>query len=92
MNSDVLTYFEAARLLRTYDPATRRPAVRILIDLARGASDPIRTRSQDLLVEQFGPYAGGGALPGCVAPISEVQICDEQERDCRLCPWLWLGA
>lgn len=82
-------YFQAALSLRSNNPAIRGPAIRALIELALNAHGSVQARAERALIQEFGPYAGGGALLGCAAPIAEVHICDQQDRDCQTCPWLW---
>jgi hypothetical protein len=73
----------AIRALRSDDPTIRRPAISMLLNLARQGQG----RSGRVLTEEFGPYAPSEDLSGCSAPIETVHGCD---GNCRSCVWLWL--
>jgi hypothetical protein len=77
----------AVRALRSDDPAIRRPAISMLLELARQDHGTIRTTAERVLTDEFGPYAVSDGLPGCSAPIEAVEVCD---GNCRSCVWLWL--
>jgi hypothetical protein len=83
---DLAAYFAAARALRSELPVIRRPAITVLLDLARRATGPIRARAERALREQFGPYVVSEGLSGCAAPIEIVEKCD---GNCSECPWFW---
>lgn len=90
LKSEAKMFFCASHDFRSEDPSERLPAVATLIALARSAIPPIRSRAAAMLVKEFGPYAVTHGLSGCAAPISEVETCSVQTRDCRGCPWFWL--
>ncbi len=91
MDSEAKMFFCASQGFRSDAPQARRAAVAELIALARNASPPIRSRAAAVLVKEFGPYAVTHGLSGCAAPISEVELCSGETRDCRNCPWAWLS-
>lgn len=82
--------FCAAQDFRSGCPSERLSAVRKFTALARKASPPIGSSAAAILANEFGPYAASDGLPGCAAPISEVERCSVETRDCRDCPWVWL--
>ena len=84
----IAAYFSAACALRSDSPAVRRPAVSMLLELARHATGPVRARAERALTEQFGPFVVSDGLPGCAAPIGVVEGCD---GNCLSCVWLWGG-
>lgn len=83
----VAVYMEAVRALQSDDPAIRRPAISVLLELARRGQGAVRTNAERALTREFGPYAVSEGLPGCSAPIEVVDVCD---GNCRACVWLWL--
>ena len=86
-SQELTGYFAAACALRSDLPAVRRPAITALLELAREAIGPIRTRAELTLNEEFGPYAVTEGMPPCAAPIRLVEECD---GCCGSCAWLWL--
>lgn len=85
VNEDVAAFLAAVRALHSGDPAVRRPAIAVLLQLARGQSSA-QTDAECVLTEEFGPYALTDGLGGCSAPIEVVEVCD---GNCRSCVWLW---
>ena len=73
----------AFQAFKSDDPSIRRPAISTLIDLARQATAPIRTRASAALMEEFGPFVVIEGLSGCVGAIAAVQECEAEGRDCR---------
>jgi hypothetical protein len=76
----------AIRALQSDDPTIRRPAVSMLLELARQGHGAARADAERVLTEEFGPYAVCEGLSGCSAPIEVVHTCD---GNCRACVWLW---
>jgi hypothetical protein len=85
VNEDLAAFLAAVRDLHSSDPAIRRPAIAVLLQLARGRSS-VQTDAECVLTEEFGPYAVTEGLGGCSGPIEFVEVCD---GNCRACVWLW---
>jgi hypothetical protein len=79
----------AIRALQSDDPTIRRPAISMLLELARLGHGLVRAEAELVLTEEFGPYAVSEGLSGCSAPIEVVDACD---GNCRSCVWLWQHA
>jgi len=80
-------YMAAVRALHSDDPTVRRPAISVLLELARRGHGSVRANAEQALTKEFGPYAVSEGLQGCSAPIEVVDACD---GNCRACVWLWL--
>ena len=89
LEDDLSHYFVAVSSLRSADPSVRRPALSVLLGLARGCKGPVQARAERALAKEFGPYAVSERLSGCAAPMEAVLACCADDRDCRECPWLW---
>jgi hypothetical protein len=85
VNEDLATLLAAVRALHSSDPAIRRPAIAILLHLAREQSS-VQTDAECVLMEEFGPCAITEGIGGCSGPIEFVEVCD---GNCRSCVWLW---
>lgn len=85
VNEDLAAFLAAVRALHSSDPAVRRPAIAVLLQLGRGQSC-VQTDAERVVTEEFGPYAVTDGLGGCSAPIEFVEVCD---GNCRSCVWLW---
>ncbi len=92
LNDDLSAYFVAVSSLRSADPSVRRPALSVLLILARGSKGPVQARAERALAKEFGPYAVSEGLSGCVGSPGAVHACCDDDRDCRACPWLWEDA
>jgi hypothetical protein len=84
-NEDLAAFLAAVRALHSSDPAIRRPAIAVLLHLARGESS-VQIDAECAVTEEFGPYAVTEGIGGCSGPIEFVEICD---GNCRSCVWLW---
>ena len=85
-DKDFVRYLAAVRALQSDDPKVRRPAISMLLELARQDPGAVPAHAERALTEEFGPYAVSDGLSGCSAPIEAVNACD---GDCRSCIWLW---
>ena len=85
-DKDFVSYLAAVRALQSDDPKVRRPAISMLLELARQDPGAVPAHAERALTEEFGPYAVSEGLSGCSAPIEAVNACD---GDCRSCIWLW---
>ena len=83
---DLISYLAAVRALQSDDPETRRPAISMLLELARHDRGVVRIHAERALTDEFGPYAVSEGLSGCSGPIEAVNACD---GNCRSCVWLW---
>jgi hypothetical protein len=91
-DNDLSDYFVAASSLRSTDPAIRRPAISVLLRLARGHEGPVQRRAERALVQEFGPYVRSEGIGACAAAAATVIDCCAEGRDCRTCEWLWPDA
>ena len=89
-DNEISDYFVAASSLRSTDPAIRRPAISVLLQLARGREGPVQRRAERALAQEFGPYVRDEGIGGCAAAAAAVIDCCAEGRDCRTCEWLWL--
>ena len=87
---ELAAYLFYAQALHSDVPEVRRPAIAALMQMARQSSGLCRVNAERALVAEFGPYAVSHGLSGCSGPIEAVYACNEEGRDCRNCPWLWL--
>ncbi len=85
-DKDFVNYLAAVRALQSDDPKVRRPAISMLLELARQGPGAVPAHAERALTEEFGPYAVSDGLSGCSAPIEAVNACD---GNCRSCVWLW---
>ncbi len=91
-DNDLSAYFVAVNSLRSPDPATRRPAIAVLLQLARGREGPVQRRAERALAQEFGPYVRNEGIGACAAPAATVIDCCAEGWDCRTCEWLWTEA
>jgi len=89
LDDDLSDYFVAVSSLRSADPAIRRPALSVLLGLARGSKGPVQVSAERALAKEFGPYAVSEGLSGCSAPADAVLACCVEDKECRTCPWIW---
>ena len=91
LHHDARMYFCAAQDLASEAASVRLPAIRKLITVGAEflCTNPLPSGSR-YSFKEFGPDAVTHGLPGCAAPISEVQRCSVETRDCRDCPWIGL--
>lgn len=89
LDDDLSDYFVAVSTLRSADPSVRRPALSVLLGLARGSKGPVQARAEGALAKEFGPYAVSEGLSGCAGPMAAVLACCADDTDCRACPWIW---
>jgi hypothetical protein len=89
LDDDLSAYFVAVSSLRSADPSVRRPALSVLLGLARGSKGPIQASAERALAKEFGPYAVSEGLSGCAGPMEAVFACCADDSDCRTCPWMW---
>lgn len=89
LDDDLSAYFAAASSLRSADPAVRRPALSVLLALARCAKGPVQASAERTVAKEFGPYAVSEGLSGCAGPTEAVLACCAEDRDCRGCAWMW---
>lgn len=90
LDDDLSDYFVAVSSLRSADPAVRRPALSVLLGLARGSKGPVQASAERALAKEFGPYAVTEGLSGCAGPMDAVLACCADDTDCRTCPWVWV--
>ena len=89
LDDDLSDYFVAVSSLRSADPSVRRPALSVLLGLARGCKGPVQASAERTLAKEFGPYAVSEGLSGCAGPMEAVLACSANDTDCRTCPWVW---
>jgi hypothetical protein len=81
LDDDLSDYFVAVSSLRSADPAVRRPALSVLLGLARGSKGPVRASAERALAKEFGPYAVTEGLSDCAGPMDTLLACCADDAD-----------
>ena len=88
LDDDLSDYFVAVSSLRSADPAVRRPALSVLLGLARGSKGPVQASAERALAKEFGPYAVTEGLSDCAGPMDTLLACAD-DTNCGTGPSAW---
>ena len=89
LDDDLSDYFVAVSSLRSADPAVRRPALSVLLGLARGSKGPVQASAERALAKALGPYAVTEGLSDCAEPMEAVLARCADDTDCGTGPRVW---